>query len=91
MSKKSGGKSMRSCSFSVLAIVCCSRTIFSPKELDLKVQGLCVDENIGAQHSLIVKTAILIIFKQLIDKDSVRILIVKQSQIYTEREMYKYS
>lgn len=75
----------------MLAIVYCSRTIFSPKELDLKVQGLCVDENIDAQHSLILKTAIIIIFIQLIDKDSVRMPIVKQSQICTEREIYKYS
>ena len=61
----------------MLTIVYCSRTIFSPKELDLKVQGLCVDENIGAQHSLIVKTAIIIIFKQLIDKDSLKMPILK--------------
>ena len=43
----------------------------------MKVQGLCVDENIGAQHSLIVKTAIIIIFKQLIDKDSLKMPILK--------------
>lgn len=75
----------------MLAIVYCSRIIFSPKELDLKVQGLCVDENIGAQHLLIVKTVIMIIFKQLIDKDSLKMPIVKQSQICTGREIYKYS
>lgn len=74
----------------MLAILYCSRTILSPKEVDLKVQGLCVDENIDAYHSLIVKTAI-IIFIQLIDKDSVRMPIVKQSRICTEREIYKYS
>lgn len=56
----------------------------------MKVQRLCVDENIGAQHSLIVKTTIIII-KQLIEKDSVKMATVKQGQNCTEREIYKDS